>query len=275
MNIQKRLGRQIRELRKERGWTQEELGELCGVKRAHISKIENGVAHPSMELIFKMGEIFERDLRFIESRSPEGEMFSEQIPCAQFYPTREAAYSAVPPIIERVSTREQEEKYILHAALHGHTGRRIPKPFQLDPALKAFDDAMHKCIVSPEWQVREIFNITNEERLEMVLEHLEETKDSENYELRAVSLPDAPSLFSPLVIGSKDFLIGWEELRYFRIRCAIHLHGEDFAKMGSEYFDALWLREDQHIFVLKSEAGMNLEEIDKLHQKIREKENKV
>ena len=48
------LGEAIREARKERNLTQEELGLLVGVKRAQISKIENSLTDARFETIIKV-----------------------------------------------------------------------------------------------------------------------------------------------------------------------------------------------------------------------------
>lgn len=40
--IQARLGRKIRKLRQEKGWSQEEFADKCGIGRAHMSLIERG-----------------------------------------------------------------------------------------------------------------------------------------------------------------------------------------------------------------------------------------
>jgi len=40
--IQMRLGRKIRELRKKHSWSQEEFADKCKVGRAHMSLIERG-----------------------------------------------------------------------------------------------------------------------------------------------------------------------------------------------------------------------------------------
>jgi transcriptional regulator with XRE-family HTH domain len=40
--IQQRFGRSVLRLRRERGLTQEQLGERSGLSREHISYIENG-----------------------------------------------------------------------------------------------------------------------------------------------------------------------------------------------------------------------------------------
>lgn len=48
------LGQTIKKLREERNMTQAELGELVGVKRAQISKIENSLTDARFETILKV-----------------------------------------------------------------------------------------------------------------------------------------------------------------------------------------------------------------------------
>ena len=48
------LGQTIRKIRKERNLTQEQLGELVGVKKAQISKIENHLTDARFETILKV-----------------------------------------------------------------------------------------------------------------------------------------------------------------------------------------------------------------------------
>lgn len=38
----------IKRLRKEKGWSQTKLGEVVGVKKSRISKIESGIVNPSL-----------------------------------------------------------------------------------------------------------------------------------------------------------------------------------------------------------------------------------
>ena len=49
------IGKAIRETRKKQGLTQEELGQLMGVQRAQISKLENGhgIAYATIVRAFK------------------------------------------------------------------------------------------------------------------------------------------------------------------------------------------------------------------------------
>ena len=48
------LGHALRQARKERNLTQQQLGELVGVQKAQISKIENSVKNARLETILKV-----------------------------------------------------------------------------------------------------------------------------------------------------------------------------------------------------------------------------
>lgn len=48
------LGQTIKQARQERNLTQEQLGELVGVQKAQISKIENSVKNARFETILKV-----------------------------------------------------------------------------------------------------------------------------------------------------------------------------------------------------------------------------
>jgi len=49
----------LRELRAERGWSQQHLGELLEVSRQSINAIEAGRYDPSLPLAFKIAELFD------------------------------------------------------------------------------------------------------------------------------------------------------------------------------------------------------------------------
>lgn len=57
-NIKKLLGQRIRELRKARKITQEQLAEMLNIGTANISYIENGKFAPSIENFEKLVNIF-------------------------------------------------------------------------------------------------------------------------------------------------------------------------------------------------------------------------
>jgi DNA-binding XRE family transcriptional regulator len=58
------LGDQIKQIRKERHLTQTQLGELIGVKKAQISKIENSLKQARIDTILKVFVALEAKLYF-------------------------------------------------------------------------------------------------------------------------------------------------------------------------------------------------------------------
>ena len=63
--------KQIKAARNERGYTVEQLAQLCGVQRGTISKIENGIRYPSVALFLNICEVLAFDLRlYDEADSP-------------------------------------------------------------------------------------------------------------------------------------------------------------------------------------------------------------
>jgi len=58
------LGEAIRQARKERHLTQEELGKLVGVKKAQISKLENSLTDARFETIIKVFKALNAKVNF-------------------------------------------------------------------------------------------------------------------------------------------------------------------------------------------------------------------
>ena len=48
------LGKRIRELRKERGYSQEKLAELADIHENHVRRIEGGTANPSYIVLIRI-----------------------------------------------------------------------------------------------------------------------------------------------------------------------------------------------------------------------------
>lgn len=73
---QVKIGRFIAQLRQERGWTQEELGERLGVTNKTVSRWENGNYMPGVEMLTLLGKELEVSLNeLIEGRRLEGDEF--------------------------------------------------------------------------------------------------------------------------------------------------------------------------------------------------------
>ena len=58
------IGHAIKEARKERNLTQEQLGELAGVKKAQISKIENNATDARFATILKVFRALDAKINF-------------------------------------------------------------------------------------------------------------------------------------------------------------------------------------------------------------------
>ena len=54
MNIKQKLGKRIRKLREEKGFSQEKLAEVCGLHRTYISTVELGKRNISLVNIEKI-----------------------------------------------------------------------------------------------------------------------------------------------------------------------------------------------------------------------------
>lgn len=189
---------------------------------------------------------------------------------AVVYPTRESVFTKIPLIIAKASTGGAGRRRIFHAALHGHSGKRIARPPQPDPLFDLFESEIDKCVASAGagmWHVYEIYNVTGEERLDSIQELLEKRKDAEGYEVRAFSLSDALPHLSPLIIGDEDLLVGVDDPRYYRMRAATHVQGRDHVRLATEYFYSLW--NDPRIRILKTETGVESKEMESLRAKIR------
>lgn len=54
MEIRQRLGRNIRKLRKEKGWSQEAYADEVGIHRTYVSDIERGARNPTILIVEKL-----------------------------------------------------------------------------------------------------------------------------------------------------------------------------------------------------------------------------
>lgn len=49
-----RLGRNIRRLRQDRGWSQEDYADRAGIHRTYVSDIERGARNPTITVVEKL-----------------------------------------------------------------------------------------------------------------------------------------------------------------------------------------------------------------------------
>ena len=58
------LGKAIKQTRKERNLTQEELGKLIGVQKAQISRLENNASNVTIETLLRVFKALKANIRF-------------------------------------------------------------------------------------------------------------------------------------------------------------------------------------------------------------------
>jgi putative transcriptional regulator len=59
------MNNRVKELRKEKGYTQENLAEIIGVSRQTVNAIEKQKFDPSLNTAFKMAKLFELPIESI------------------------------------------------------------------------------------------------------------------------------------------------------------------------------------------------------------------
>lgn len=57
-----RFGIRLRELRKDRGWSQEAFADHCGIARSYMSRLERGAGNPSLNAIETLAEALDVDV---------------------------------------------------------------------------------------------------------------------------------------------------------------------------------------------------------------------
>ena len=67
MGVKRLFGERVRELRRERGLSQEDFADECGLHRTYMSGIERGIRNVSLENVAKIAAAL---------RVPIGELFS-------------------------------------------------------------------------------------------------------------------------------------------------------------------------------------------------------
>ena len=56
MDIRVRLGQNLRKLRDEKGWSQEDFADRAGIHRTYVSDIERGRRNPTITVLEKLAK---------------------------------------------------------------------------------------------------------------------------------------------------------------------------------------------------------------------------
>ena len=67
------MDNRLKDLRAERGWSQQHLADQLGVSRQSVNAIETGRYDPSLPLAFRIAELFNLAIEAIFTSSTKGE----------------------------------------------------------------------------------------------------------------------------------------------------------------------------------------------------------
>jgi transcriptional regulator with XRE-family HTH domain len=59
MDVRRRLALNLQRLRKDKGWSQEELADRAGLHRTYVSGVERGVRNPTVTVLDKLATALE------------------------------------------------------------------------------------------------------------------------------------------------------------------------------------------------------------------------
>lgn len=65
------LSKNLRKLRKKKGWSQTQLAEQIGSHLSHINRIETGKYNPSLDVVQKLASVFEVSIDYLISDTEE------------------------------------------------------------------------------------------------------------------------------------------------------------------------------------------------------------
>jgi transcriptional regulator with XRE-family HTH domain len=56
MDVRQRLAANLRRLRTERGWSQEEFGDRAGIHRTYVSDLERAARNPTITIVERLAK---------------------------------------------------------------------------------------------------------------------------------------------------------------------------------------------------------------------------
>jgi transcriptional regulator with XRE-family HTH domain len=178
------FGEELKSIRQEKGWTLDELSKKSGVSISAISKIENGNANPSFEILLKIARSVQMNfVELMDGGRPTASTMTRRVvtrigQCQTFSTpyydydvhTSELTQKAMVPLQMRIKTRTlppldqwsihegEEFIYVLKGVLEFHT--EIYAPVLLRPGESCYvDSTMRHAFVSVSEEDAEILSI--------------------------------------------------------------------------------------------------------------------
>ena len=104
-NLTVMFGARIRELRKNRGMTQDQLAEYLGIEQKHVSLIEHGKSYPSLDRLERISEALQVPLPslfdFMHMEEPKEQALSIEEVLKRFdEKSRRKAYKIIQAVLK-------------------------------------------------------------------------------------------------------------------------------------------------------------------------------
>ncbi|MCC7213022.1 MAG: toll/interleukin-1 receptor domain-containing protein [Candidatus Brocadia sp.] len=161
------------------------------------------------------------------------------------------------------------KKRILLGALHGFAQSRIPEEPSSHIFHQRFSEKMHKCTLDFNWEVKELYNITTEDRYLQIHKRLSSRMSAENYEARAFCNRTSLPILCPLIIGDQDAFLSLEDDKFYQVKSGYYLHGKKQFGIAEEYFFKLWYLDNT--FKIWENGKMNTTEMERIKKQIDKK----
>jgi transcriptional regulator with XRE-family HTH domain len=69
-DLRQAFGKRLKELRKQKGWTQKELANKLDIRYSHLNKYENGMHAPPLEKLIQLTDLFDVSLDYLVKGLP-------------------------------------------------------------------------------------------------------------------------------------------------------------------------------------------------------------
>ena len=68
-SMKRPIGEKLKELRKENGWTQQQVADMLGVSRVNYTRYELNTSEPDFDILVRLADLFDVSLDYIFDRT--------------------------------------------------------------------------------------------------------------------------------------------------------------------------------------------------------------
>jgi len=159
------------------------------------------------------------------------------------YMTPDKLYRAITEVLANDVHVKMGSGVIRHGALHGPAGKVVQR--RHSGFYKAFDDQFDECTKRSgpgSWEIRQMFIVPDEGRLDMILGYLNRpaAQKASGYWVRVVLPPFPIPYLSPLIVGTAEAFLAFDDPSFYRVKAGFRFKGENFVALLTDYFDILW-----------------------------------